>query len=199
MPRAHVLKGGRETVAIGKELCFGRVMQTRKSLLVGDRPQCPVDSTHRVDRHGKYARCADCQELTKSKWIPRFACRTCWRTISVLPDDMLPYRPIPVSKVQSSFDAKASGKPEPPATEVEGGCLKRAWHRFSRRLDALTSVLGQMMQTRQSTGAKRIWIQLRRLGSLEEILRLLARKYKTSLLADYLCLKPWVARPNPGG
>gem|GEM_PF-1843656 len=54
------------------------------------------------------------------------------------------------------------------------------------------------MQIRTSD-AKRSWPQLRRLGNLAGILHLLGGKYKTSLLADYLCLKPWVARPEPGG
>ena len=78
-------------------------------------------------------------------------------------------------------------------TEKEIGCLKRAWHRFTQRLNVLTFVLGQMMQIRLSD-AKLIWIQLRRLGNLKVILGLLGRKFKTSLLGDYRCLKPWPPR-----
>ena len=173
-------------------------MQTRSSLLPGDRPACPVNPKHPIHRHGKYDRYADCQEQTKSKWIARFLCYLCRFTISVLPDDTLPYRPISVPKVQGSFDAKAAGRPEPPVTERERGCLKRAWHRFAQRITALAVVLGQIMQIRR-TDAKQTWPQLRRLGNLEQILGLLGRKYKTSLLADYLCLKPWVGPPEPGG
>jgi len=143
-------------------------------------------------------RYADCQELIKSKWIDRFLCPPCGHTISVLPDDTLPYRAISVPKVQASFDAKASDQLEPPVTESERGCLKRAWRRFSQRIAALAVVLGQMMQIRTSD-AKRIWPQLRRLGNLTRILHLLGGKYKTSLLADYLCLKPWRAPSEPGG
>lgn len=170
-------------------------MQTRRSLLSGDRPACPVDPKHKINRHSKYARYANCLELNKTQWIPRFVCRHCWRTISVLPDDTLPYRPISVALVQSDFDAKASEQPEPPVRETERGCLKRAWHRFTQRITALTVVLGQIMQTRRS-GAKQTWLQLRRLGNLEHILRLLGRKDKTSLLGDYGCLKPWPRVPR---
>jgi hypothetical protein len=173
-------------------------MQTRKSLFTGDRPPCPVNPKHPVHRHGEYDRYADCQELTKSKWIGRFLCFLCRHTISVLPDDTLPFRPISVPKVQASFDAKASGRAEPPVTETERGCLKRAWRRFTQRITALAVVLGQVMQIRQSD-AKQIWSQLRRLGNLEQILHLLGRKYKTSLLADYLCLKPWICPAQPSG
>jgi hypothetical protein len=166
-------------------------------LLNGDLPCCPVDPKHRVHRHGKYARYANCHELTKSKWIARFLCYLCRRTISVLPADTLPYRPISGSQVQACFDAKASGKPEPPATEVERGCLKRAWARFRQRVDVLLAVLGQMIETVKPS-ASELWHQLRRFGNLERILHLLGRKDKTSLLGDYRCLKPWPA-PQPGG
>lgn len=134
----------------------------------------------------------------KSKWIDRFLCAPCGHTISVLPDDTLPYRAISVPKVEASFDAKASDQPEPSVTETERGCLKRAWRRFSRRIAALAVVLGQVMQIRRSD-AKQTWPQLRRLGNLEQILHLLGDKCKTSLLADYLCLKPWVLHPQPSG
>jgi hypothetical protein len=172
-------------------------MQTRKSLFKGDRPPCPVDPQHPVHCHGQYDRYADCHELTKSKWIDRFLCYLCRHTIGVLPDDTLPYRAICVAKVQACFDAKAAEEPEPAVSEVERGCLKRAWLRFGQRLNALALLLGQMLQTRQSTAAKPIWTQLRRLGNLERILHLLGRKFKTSLLLDYRCLKPWpVADPT---
>ena len=100
--------------------------------------------------------------------------------------------------MEEYFDGQSGDQPEEAElTERERGCLKRAWHRFTRRLDALASLLGQMMQIRLSD-AKLIWIQLRRLGNLKVILRLLTRKFKTSLLGDYQCLKAWDARP-PGG
>jgi len=180
------------------ELCLSRVMQTRQSLLVGDRPNCPVDSSHPVHRHGKYDRYADCQEKTKSKWILRFLCYLCRHTIGVLPDDTLPYRPISVPLLEASFDAKASARAEPATTKIEEGCLKRAWHRFTQRLTALAAVLGQIMQIRQSD-AEATWTQLRRLGNLARILHLLGRHFKTSLLADYRCLKPWVSGGQAGG
>jgi hypothetical protein len=178
-------------------VCSG--VQTRKSLLNGDRPQCPIDPQHPIHCHGNYDRFANCHEKTKSKWIDRFLCYLCGHTISVLPDDTLPYRPISVAQLEASFDAKAAGQPEPPASPVERGCLKRAWLRFHQRLNALTLLLGQMLQTRQSTDAKRIWPQLRRLGNLDRILHLLGRKFKTSLLLDYRCLKPWPVPAEPGG
>jgi hypothetical protein len=117
-------------------------MQTRQSLLKGDRPWCPVDPKHAIHRQAKYDRYANCQELTKSKWIARFLCRPCGHTISVLPDDTLPYRPISVPLTEASFDAKAAGKPQPPVTETERGCLKRAWARLRQRVEVLLAVLG---------------------------------------------------------
>jgi hypothetical protein len=166
-------------------------MQMRLSLLSGDRPTCPVNVKHCIHDHGAYWRYANCDDLEKAIKVLRYLCYRCGHTISVLPDEILPYRPLKTELVEEHFDTRSGEQPEEvELTEKESGCLKRAWHRFTRRLNALTSVLGQMMQIRLSD-AKLIWIQLRRLGNLKVILHLLGRKFKTSLLGDYRCLKPW--------
>jgi len=122
--------------------------------------------------------------------ILRYLCVRCRRTLSVLRDDLLPYRAVPVPLVKKHFDALANGKAPPAATEKEKGCLKRAWARFNERVDALVTVLGQMI-TAVKPNASTLWKQLRRWGNLPTILLQLAEPFKTSLLGDYLCLKPW--------
>lgn len=169
-------------------------VQIRHSHLNGDRPRCVVDPTHNVHRHGHYKRHADCGTLVPLERIARFLCLPCGRTISVLPDHLLPYRPVSASKVQEHFDAKASDRQPPSATEKESGCLKRAWERFARRTTALAATLGQMVQL-VIPEPKPIWRQLRRWGNLPHILRLLSRPFNTSLLHDYRCLRPWSHAP----
>jgi hypothetical protein len=92
--------------------------------------------------------------------------------------------------MEKHFDALANDTPLPAATEKEKGCLKRAWASFSGRVDALLAVLGQMIEG-VKPGASALWSQLRRWGNLPTILLRLAVPFKTSLLHDYLCLKPW--------
>jgi hypothetical protein len=166
-------------------------MQIRSSSFKGDRPPCPVDSNHEVDRHGSYERNANCDDEQKED-IDRFLCRPCGRTISVLPDHFLPYRAVSVSLVQRHFDAQADpGQAQKPtATENEKGCLKRAWGRFGQRVAALATVLGQMMQIR-CRNPRPFWLALRRWGNLPAILLQLAKPFNISLLHDYLCLRPW--------
>jgi hypothetical protein len=166
-------------------------MQIRRSNFLGDRPACPVDPRHPVDRHGHYDRYANCDDHQHQD-IARYLCRPCGRTLSVLPDHFLPYRALAVPLVQQHFDAQAQPEsvPEPVATEKEKGCLKRAWVRFGQRLAALTTVLGQIMQIRTRI-PKLFWSTLRRLGNLPTILRQLAQPFNTSLLHDYRCLQPW--------
>jgi hypothetical protein len=43
-----------------------------------------------------------------------------------------------------------------------------------------------------SPTATQLWVRLRKLGKLTEILRLLAEDFKTSLLGHYRCLRPRV-------
>jgi len=71
--------------------------------------------------------------------------------------------------------------------------LKRAWTRFKQRVSSLTARLGQMIRPVKPT-ATQLWNQLRRQSNLPAILLQLAKPFNTSLLADYLCLRPWSAR-----
>jgi hypothetical protein len=170
-------------------------VQIRFSLLTGDRPFCPADPTHTIHGHGCYLRFGDCDGLQALERIPRFLCAICGRTISVLPDHLLPYRAISAPKLQANFDANISGDTPPPATEKEIGCLKRAWERFTRRMAALAAALGQMVQLALHE-PKLIWLQLRQWGNLPEILLQLSRPFNISLLHNYLCLLPWSRPPN---
>jgi hypothetical protein len=150
-----------------------------------------VDPNHKVHVHGSYERYANCDNHEKED-IPVFLCVPCGRTISVLPDHMLPYRAVGVWRVEKHFDAQAnpSQTPAPAATEKEKGCLKRAWARFQQRVAPLSATLGQMIQAVKPTAAQ-LWKQLRRQGNLAAILLKLAQPFNTSLLHHYLCLRPW--------
>ncbi len=166
-------------------------MQLRQASFNGNRPPCFLNPKHTVHRHGSYDRFADC-DGSLILTILRFLCTICFHTISVLPDDVLPYRPISVTKLEKDFQARVNGTPPPAATIKEKGCLKRAWRRFTQRTAALAVLLGQMVYVVNPT-PKHIWSQLRRWGNLPVILLRLARLFNTSLLLDYLCLLPWSA------
>lgn len=176
----------------------GRIMQLRESEIPNDqgRPECIICGGHAVHAHGYYERYApsfDPSSTDKLK-IPRWLCAPCGHTLSVLPDEVLPYLRIPVPTLQKHFDAQAGeAPPGPPASVVEEGCLKRAWHRFTLRLTALAACLGQIMQRENLSNAKRFWLGLRRLGNLEEILLHLSALFETSLLRHYRCIQPWAS------
>lgn len=172
-------------------LCFIARMQVRQSRVGGDRPACPVDPTHRVHSHGDYTRQAKADGQEREQ-VPRWLCTAGCGTISVLPDTMLPYRSVGTALVMSWFDAAFMGRAPPQVTENERGCLKRAHKRFLQHIPSLTEVLGQMIQDVSPT-VTQLWVQLRKLGELGDILRFLAEKFKTSLLGDYRCLHPWAA------
>ena len=122
--------------------------------------------------------------------MARWLCTVCGGTISVLPDEMLPYRSVGVGLLEGWFDALHHGRDPPAVTEVERGCLDRACSRFLQRIPSLTTILGQMVEAIRPT-AQALWTQLRKFRRLVDILRLLAEKFKTSLLNDYRCLRPW--------
>lgn len=175
-------------------MCFYARVQIRESSLKGaDRPDCPCsgqvrEGLKKVHKHGSYKRYRK-PEGDKKVTIGVFRCVICGQYFSVLPDDMLPYRPIGVDKVEQHFDAQYAEGGEAECTEIEKGCLERAVKSFAQHTPSLCSKLGQIVEG-ICPGARELWRGLRRLGGLGKILRMLAEKFKTSLLRDYLCLRP---------
>ena len=163
-------------------------MQLREGSFPGPRPACPQDPTQQVYRHGAYERYAGCNGQRCLR-IERFRCPRCGRTFSVLPKDRLPYRAVDATGLEAEFDARASGTDPPPTTEKERGCLRRAWQRFAGRVDPLCALLDQMIAPIRPSVSE-CWKALRHRDNLVGILRLLATKFNTSLLADYRCCRP---------
>jgi hypothetical protein len=162
-------------------------MQFREDTSVKMVPCCPLHPGRRLHRHGSYERYADCNTQERDS-IPRYLCAACGRTFSVLPCGKLPYLAISTGDMQSEFDARASGTDPPSRTEKEQGCLRRAWKRLAARVEPLRASFGQMISTiRPVTGE--LWTQMRQYYNLAGILRFLFGHFKTSLLADYRCLR----------
>jgi hypothetical protein len=156
----------------------------------GDRPHCPRNCVGRVHRHGRYWRY--CQPSGAETFpVYRFWCPQCGLTISVLPVDRLPYRPLEGGRVEGYFNeqAEAGSGPDPPPDELEAGCLRRAWARFQTRVCTLKEAFGLLI-TSLTDSAGALWKQMRLAKStLQGILGYLARSHKTSLLGEYQCLR----------
>lgn len=120
--------------------------------------------------------------------IPRWRCVACCLTISVLPDEVLPYRALDATQLQAWMDAVFGGRDPPAMREVERGCCQRAVRRFQLHIPSLSSVLGQMVSAIKPS-ASELWSTLRSLGDLPQILRDLAERFKISLLGAYRCLR----------
>ena len=171
--------------------CFKTRIQFRKDSIKTERPTCPNQCSGRLHRHGHYQRFRSASGQERRK-IQRYLCPLCGHTVSVLPAEALPYRPLEVNRLEAHLDEKAEvgSGPDPPPDEAEAGGLRRAWSRFQRRVEPLRQALGQMLPASLSS-PKQMWLELRRaLGSLQAILHWLAQKRNLSLLGDYRCLRP---------
>jgi hypothetical protein len=158
----------------------------------GDRPDCQYGCSVKVHGHGWYWRFLARGKGDVKFQVHRFLCPKCGHTVSVLPVARLTYRPVEVDRLQAYFDgqAKVSCGLDPPPGITEAGCLQRAWVRFLTRANRLKDAFGQMLPA-ELQSAEQLWKELRRtLGSAEGILRFLAEKCNSSLLGDYLCLRP---------
>jgi hypothetical protein len=123
--------------------------------------------------------------------VQRFYCPECGLSISVLPVDRLPYRPVQGQRLEAFFNAQAEigSGPDPPPGVLEAGCLRRAWTRFQARVSTLKEAFGLLIPSVSSTAAH-LWKQMRLAKeSLATIVRFLAQTRNISLLGDYRCLR----------
>ena len=123
--------------------------------------------------------------------MQRYWCPQCELTISVLPAERLPYRPLEGVRVQSYFDARAGigSGPDPPPAELEAGCLRRAWTRFQTRVSILKEAFGLLVSSVISK-PEQLWEQMRLAKeTLAAILGFLTQTRNLSLLGDYRCLR----------
>jgi hypothetical protein len=144
-----------------------------------------------VHRHGWYRRYAK-PEGPERLAVQRYRCPDCELTISVLPADRLPYRPVEVPRVEAFFNAQAGigSGPDPPPAQLEAGCLRRAWTRFQARVSTLKEAFGLLISS-VIGGAAQLWEQMRLAKpTLALILGFLAQSRNLSLLGDYRCLRP---------
>jgi hypothetical protein len=169
-------------------------MQVHQSSLKPDERPCPgrdcpeCKGCALLHKHGEYRRWRGLEgEATET--VQRYLCPRCGRTWSVIPQGMMPYRPIEVERFEKLTDAhldSAGGDPRPPpATEKEAGCIRRAMKKLSERIPLLCGLLGQQMPSPFGLDIAAFWRALRKLGSTGRILLRLARDFKTSLLRCY--------------
>lgn len=165
-------------------------IQIREDTFRGDRPDCPRKCSGRLHRHGCYRRYSK-PDGHERIGVQRFWCPVCEITVSVLPADRLPYRPLEVPRVEAFFNAQAKvgSGPDPPPGQLEAGCLRRAWARFQTRVCTLKEAFGLLIESVIS-GPEHLWQQMRQAkNSLAAILGFLAQTRNLSLLGDYRCLR----------
>lgn len=127
-----------------------------------------------------------------------YRCERCGQTISVIPAGMLPYRSLPVARLEEWLDechgvprpVAGGGARPPPASEVERGCLERAQKALLGRIALLRGCLGQMLPVLDNDDLGSFWRALRKIGRLGGILVYLAANFKISLLVSYRSFKP---------
>ena len=159
-------------------------------MIDGDRPSCPRGCSGRMHRHGRYIRYAHPTGAATFS-VPRFHCPCCGLTVSVLPVDRLPYRPLAAPRLEAFFNEQVSigSGPDPPPELVEVGCLRRAWARLQSRTDVLTTLFSLNSES-GIVSAEALWLRMCEVQeTMQALLCSLARSWQQSLLGDYACLR----------
>jgi len=145
-----------------------------------------------MHRHGHYHRRKDpTGEQTVA--VARFLDPSTGRTASVLPESCVPYRPVQAARLAGHFDEQAGigHGLDPPADEIEAGCLRRAWQRLTLRQDPLRRAFGQLIDSCR-TSVEELWREINRAKStLGAILGFLFQRHNLSLLGNYTCSIDW--------
>jgi len=166
-------------------------MQIRVSQLIDGFPDPKLTGSNTVHRHSSYVRYASLNSSEQVK-VLRFLLHETGRTISVCPDLLPPYRPLPLDQIEAGFDERSGivvEAPAPPLSVAEEGSLKRAWLQLGERVKALVSQCGQHLPAVVASAGE-LWLGLRRnLGSVRDILTFLSIHPRSSLLGDYACLQ----------
>jgi len=81
---------------------FEQGIQIRADSFTGERPRCPRACPGRLHRHGCYRRYGR-PEGNERFGVQRYWCPDCGLTVSVLPVERLPYRPLEGARVEAFF------------------------------------------------------------------------------------------------
>ena len=87
-------------------------MQIRQNTFESRHFQCPFDHEEKgkcLLKHGTYERYVHPHGNAKVA-ISRHLCKFTGKTLSVLPDNMLPYWPLPVSDLDEHFERRSAGE-----------------------------------------------------------------------------------------
>ena len=186
-------------------------MQIHEEALAGkSRPCAPEDCARcaggqKLHKHRTYWRNANATGEDKAV-VHCYRCPRCFLLIGIIPAGMLPYRSLPVARLEQHLDAHhgvarpmaGEGARPPPASEVERGCVERAEKKLLGRIPFLRRCLGQMLPVLDNNDLGGFWRALRMIGRLGDILLHLTAKFKTSLLACYRSMRPrWERRKAP--
>lgn len=134
-------------------------MQIHEESLAGkSRPCAPEDcarcaSKQKLHGHRTYQRLANTTG-DDTVTVRCYRCPRCGSTFSVIPAGMLPYRSLPVARLEEHLDTShgvprpvaGEGASPPPASEVERGCVRRAEKKLPGRIPFLRGCLGRCCQ-----------------------------------------------------
>lgn len=150
-------------------------------------PTCPA-CRRKLHRHGHYTR----RRNGVTRPIPRWLCCGCYRTFSILPAELLPYRDVSCEDIQQGFDAWAFDH-QSPESKSTASALKAFLEPTTQT--QLRLACGQLLAAPLASGAA-LWRGMRRFCStVEKLMRWLSANSGLSLLGRYDCqrLDRWSA------
>jgi hypothetical protein len=120
-------------------------------------------------------------------FIRRFRCRSCKKTVSILPSFAQPYRLVENETIDQFF----SGGPWDRVVPWQG-LLNKYWNRFTNWIPEIEKILGPVAERSPPQGAAMEWWQVlaERFGDVNETTRHLVSVHRITLFGKYSCHQP---------
>jgi hypothetical protein len=158
---------------------------------------CP----RKLHRRGFYGRYRTADSAHHDAVVDCYRCPLSGRTFSVVPEGMMPYRPLPAEQAASYADQQALGElPRDCQTRepvIAGSAAqRRSWQSFWAAFNVHAVILASLSGTDLASKPAAVWKALRHPGPdhtrrpASAILGSL-HGHQTSLAKSYLSLRPW--------
>lgn len=154
---------------------------------------CP----RKLQRKGGYWRYRSAQSEERDALVECYRCPLSGRCFSVIPEDMMPYRPLSAEEVGAYADQQGQcGYGAEQMIIATSGRQRRGWQGFWSAFSAHALLLAGILGVDLASGPAEVWQALR--GQGEQRRRVGAiliglHAHQTSLTGSYWSLKPWWA------
>ena len=151
----------------------------------------------KLQRRGGYWRYESAKSKERDAFTYCFRCPLSGRCFSVIPEGMMPYRPLRAEEAGAYADQQSQSSHGPEETVIaDEGAQRRSWQSFWSAFSTHAVILAGIFGIDLASAPAEVWKTLRGRGDKRrwvEAILIELHTHQTSLVKSYLSHKPWWA------